>query len=93
MRRRFDARALQDLERIHAFISRHDRVAASNVIRRIERSINRLLIAPLSGGLDKSTGAGCWSFRDCHMWSCIVFETRQSTSSRFCTPLAASGAE
>ncbi len=49
MKLRFDRRALRDLEHIHDYIAPHDRMAAARVILRIERTIKRLLVAPLSG--------------------------------------------
>ena len=49
MKLRYKVRALRDLEAIHGFISQSDPVAAGGVVRRIERSINRLLILPMSG--------------------------------------------
>jgi plasmid stabilization system protein ParE len=49
MKLRYKVRALRDLEGIHGYISQFDPVAAAGVVRRIERSINRLLILPMSG--------------------------------------------
>jgi addiction module RelE/StbE family toxin len=49
MKLRYKVRALRDLEEIHSYISQFDTVAAGAVVRRIERSINRLLILPMSG--------------------------------------------
>jgi addiction module RelE/StbE family toxin len=49
MKLRYKVRALRDLEKIHGYISQSDTVAAGAVVRRIERSLNRLLILPMSG--------------------------------------------
>jgi addiction module RelE/StbE family toxin len=49
MKLRYKVRALRDLEEIHGYISQFDTVAAAAVVRRIERSIDRLLILPMSG--------------------------------------------
>jgi toxin ParE1/3/4 len=49
MRLRYKRRALADIESIHRYIANHDRLAAEGVIQRIERSIGRLLIFPMSG--------------------------------------------
>jgi plasmid stabilization system protein ParE len=49
MKVRYKARALRDLEGILEYISQFDRQAAIGVVRRIERSISRLLILPMSG--------------------------------------------
>jgi toxin ParE1/3/4 len=46
---RYKPRALKDLESIHNYIARDNPVAAKAVIRRIVRSIERLMILPLSG--------------------------------------------
>jgi plasmid stabilization system protein ParE len=48
MKLRYKVRALRDLEGIHGYISQFDPVAAGAVVSRIERSINRLLILPMS---------------------------------------------
>jgi plasmid stabilization system protein ParE len=49
MRLRYKARALRDLEAIHTYICRFDPETAKGVVRRIERSISRLSILPMSG--------------------------------------------
>lgn len=49
MKIRYKARALRDLEGIHGYISQFDPAAASALVGRIERSINRLLTLPMSG--------------------------------------------
>jgi toxin ParE1/3/4 len=49
MRLRYKSGALRDLERIHTYISQFDAVAAKSVLLRIERSIGRLSILPMSG--------------------------------------------
>jgi addiction module RelE/StbE family toxin len=49
MKLRYKVRALRDLEGIHGHISQFDSAAAKTVIQRIERSVSRLLILPLSG--------------------------------------------
>jgi addiction module RelE/StbE family toxin len=46
---RYKKRALDDIERIHRYIAEFDPAAAKRVIRRIEYSIDRLAILPLSG--------------------------------------------
>jgi toxin ParE1/3/4 len=46
---RYKVRALRDLEGIHGYIAQFDAAAAKTVIQRIERSITRLLILPMSG--------------------------------------------
>jgi plasmid stabilization system protein ParE len=60
MKLRYKVRALRDLEAIHAYISQFDLVAAGAVVSRIERSINRLLILPMSGR-PSVKGNGWWS--------------------------------
>ncbi len=57
MKIRYKARARDDLEGIHRYISQFDRAAASAVVRRIERAVNRLSIVPMSGraGIVKGT--------------------------------------
>jgi toxin ParE1/3/4 len=54
---RWDARALRDLEAIHEYIAHDDPAAAKRVVQRIEDSIGRLLIIPMSGrpGVAKGT--------------------------------------
>jgi plasmid stabilization system protein ParE len=49
MKLRYKARALADIEAIHQYISARDRHAADGVVTRIEKSIARLLVLPLSG--------------------------------------------
>jgi toxin ParE1/3/4 len=49
MKLRYKKRAPADIEAIHRYISIHDRLAARGVVQRIERSIGRLLILPMSG--------------------------------------------
>jgi addiction module RelE/StbE family toxin len=46
---RYKRRALCDIERIHDYIAEHDALAAKSVVRRIEHSISRLALLPLSG--------------------------------------------
>jgi toxin ParE1/3/4 len=46
---RWDVRALKDLEAIHSYIASDDPKAADRVVQRIEDSIGRLLILPMSG--------------------------------------------
>ena len=46
---RYKRRALSDLESIHDYIAQHDADAARRVVRRIEHSISRLALLPLSG--------------------------------------------
>jgi toxin ParE1/3/4 len=48
MKLRYKARALRDLEGIHEYISEFDPEAAKAVVRRIQRSISRLSILPMS---------------------------------------------
>jgi toxin ParE1/3/4 len=48
MNTRYDARALRELKGIHRYIARDDPAAASRVISRIEKSIARLVFAPLA---------------------------------------------
>jgi toxin ParE1/3/4 len=49
MKRRYKKRALADIEAIHRYIVADDKRAAEGVVQRIERSIGRLLILPMSG--------------------------------------------
>jgi toxin ParE1/3/4 len=49
MKLRYKARALKQIEGIHDYIAKRDAAAAARVIRRIEHSISRLPIVPLSG--------------------------------------------
>jgi toxin ParE1/3/4 len=49
MKLRYKRRALADIEAIHRYMTVHDRLAAKGVVQRIERSIGRLLILPMSG--------------------------------------------
>jgi toxin ParE1/3/4 len=49
MKLRYKKRALADIESIHKYISAYDRQAANGVVSRIERSIARLLVLPMSG--------------------------------------------
>ena len=53
---RYKKRALNDIQRIHEYISEFDPAAAKRVIKRIEYSINRLRILPLSGRLGQAVG-------------------------------------
>jgi addiction module RelE/StbE family toxin len=46
---RYKPRAVKDLEAIHNYIARDNPAAAKAVIRRIVRSIDRLMVIPLSG--------------------------------------------
>jgi toxin ParE1/3/4 len=46
---RYKKRALDDIEQIHRYIAKFDPAAAKRVVRRIEHSIGRLNILPLSG--------------------------------------------
>ncbi len=57
MKLRWDARALKDLEAIYDYIANDDPAAAKRVVQRIEESIGRLLIIPMSGrpGIAKGT--------------------------------------
>jgi addiction module RelE/StbE family toxin len=57
VRLRWNARALNDLEAIHAYIARDNPKAADGVVQRIEDSVGRLLIMPMSGrpGVRKGT--------------------------------------
>jgi toxin ParE1/3/4 len=57
MRLRWDRRALTDIEAIYAYIAAHDPKAAKRVVDRIEKSISRLSIMPMSGrpGATKGT--------------------------------------
>ncbi len=48
MKLRYDRRALEDIEKIRNYIAKDDPVAARNAINRIERSVRRLTILPLS---------------------------------------------
>jgi len=54
---RWDARALKDIEAIYAYIADDDPAAAKRIVERIEESIGRLLIIPMSGrpGIVKGT--------------------------------------
>ncbi len=54
---RWDARALRDIEAIYEYIAREDPAAAKRILQRIEESIGRLLIIPMSGrpGVVKGT--------------------------------------
>jgi toxin ParE1/3/4 len=54
---RWDARALADIEAIHAYIADDDPKAASRVVQQIKKSVGRLLIIPMSGrpGVAKGT--------------------------------------
>jgi plasmid stabilization system protein ParE len=56
MKLRYKKRALADIEAIHKYITDYDRQAANGVVRRIERSIERLLVLPLSGRLGPVPG-------------------------------------
>jgi toxin ParE1/3/4 len=49
MKLRYKKRALADIEVIHRYIGTYDERAAKGVVHRIERSIGRLLILPMSG--------------------------------------------
>jgi toxin ParE1/3/4 len=49
MKLRYKKRALADIEAIHRYIVGYDKRAAEGVVQRIERSIGRLLILPMSG--------------------------------------------
>ena len=57
MKLRWDARALKDIEAIYAYIADDDPAAAKRIVERIEESIGRLLIIPMSGrpGIAKGT--------------------------------------
>jgi toxin ParE1/3/4 len=57
MRLRWDSRALKDLEAIYAHIAADNPKAARRVVERIEDSIGRLSIMPMSGrpGVTKAT--------------------------------------
>jgi addiction module RelE/StbE family toxin len=57
MRLRWDSRALRDIEKIYAYIAADNPKAAKRVVARIEESIGRLLIMPMSGrpGVTKGT--------------------------------------
>ena len=57
MKLRWDARALKDLESIYEYIANDDPAAAKRVVQRIEKSVGRLLIMPMSGrpGVAKGT--------------------------------------
>jgi toxin ParE1/3/4 len=46
---RYKKRALGDIEGIHDYIAQFDPVAAKRVVERIEHSIGRLNVLPLSG--------------------------------------------
>lgn len=46
---RYKKRALGDIEGIHDYIAQFDLVAAKRVVERIEHSIGRLNVLPLSG--------------------------------------------
>lgn len=53
---RYKRRALRDIERIHGYIAAFDPGAAKRVIQRIQHSIARLNILPLSGRLGVVAG-------------------------------------
>ncbi|MGZ9042761.1 MAG: type II toxin-antitoxin system RelE/ParE family toxin [Allosphingosinicella sp.] len=57
MRLRYRSIALADIKASHEYIARDNPVAASRVVRRIEKAIDRLRILPLSGrpGVVKGT--------------------------------------
>jgi toxin ParE1/3/4 len=46
---RYKKRALGDIESIHNYIARFDPAAAKRVVERIQHSIGRLNVLPLSG--------------------------------------------
>jgi len=54
---RYKKRALRDIERIHDYIAEFDPDAAKRVVQRIDHSIGRLNVLPLSGrtGVVKGT--------------------------------------
>jgi addiction module RelE/StbE family toxin len=49
MNLRYTVRALRHIEAIHKYIAERDAEAAKRVVLRIERSIERLALLPLSG--------------------------------------------
>ena len=49
MNLRYTVRALRHIEAIHKYIAERDAKAAKRVVLRIERSIERLALLPLSG--------------------------------------------
>jgi toxin ParE1/3/4 len=57
MRLRWDSRALRDIEAIYSYIAADNSKAAKRVVERIEKSVGRLLIMPMSGrpGVRKGT--------------------------------------
>jgi addiction module RelE/StbE family toxin len=57
MRLRWDRRAVEDLEAIYAYIAADNPKAAARVVERIQKSVSRLSMMPLSGrpGVTKTT--------------------------------------